>query len=824
MIKKRLLIAVLGFSALLSPINFAAAEPVRHENWWYDTLSNYEFVLTPVTGAVVCGTVAGVPGLATGFLLGSIDEALIYSGYASQAHLTAGILGLSMASILALPYRAGEIIGFAGGYGLSTGVIAVDSSKLSRPLASAIAGASFAHATGLSGAMGATVGFLAPFVDDYRRLESSPCAQLVSAANTVAVLSPAIGFIVSYIPKAGAPLAQGVGGNWFKASASVAIVSYNMYGPNEADKSGQTIETPEQLKTELDLLFKRVVGNEVISQISRKQLNYKLGTSILSSRIAMIMGTHRQTFLTALGLLGPQNADAQARFYAEIVSYGLFLVPFLGHHIVDSVISGFQSEQLSRILTEAVKKKTMSGEAPLYLKANLTLDADVEKFPANIQRLSSQGLPLIWSTTDSYTTALHSSLLLFKSNALDVVTFLKSYSSLIEVVTSHLNGKLYQYQIEINEMEIRIGKFNDDIKEKPKTVINGRKLDFLRDKVAVLEKRIRQIEADIFKWSQLNSLFSHAQGITNFLVSFGLVAAKATSGSLDVSSIFVANQASNQLLDSGNWYLKNKQNILAIKQAKESLTKVLDYLDTPCDSTSTLTTTFEQGPHNMIGLNNFVIGISNPESKELLRTDKIELPPGRYVVTGKAGSGKSSFLSKIRGIKCNGIYAHGNITFTSIDGKEAKVVEVTQEDYIAPFSSLIEVLTNKPAESLIDNLEIRAKAIELLLALKIDDAGNDGIANNLDEVKNWGDTLSGGQKRKIALAAMLISKPAFVILDETFAGLDEESIKIAQGLIKEELRDSVVLVVDHQAAGNNHDGFYEKHLHLEDKTLRLKGL
>lgn len=83
--KKHLQVIVLCFLTVMSPLQAVQAypssnvtahqsEPITHENWWYQTLSDYEVLLTPISNALVCGTAAGLPGAAAGFFLGTLDE------------------------------------------------------------------------------------------------------------------------------------------------------------------------------------------------------------------------------------------------------------------------------------------------------------------------------------------------------------------------------------------------------------------------------------------------------------------------------------------------------------------------------------------------------------------------------------------------------------------------------------------------------------------------------------------------------------------------------------------------------------------------------
>ena len=792
----------------------------QYENPWFQILSNYEPVLTPITGALVCGSIAGLPGAAAGFIVGTIDETLIYYGYTSEKHLTMGLLVSSMANTLHGPYYIAETLGFGIGFGLSTGAIKAETSQLAGPVSAAMAGASYSNAKGLSGISGLLMGSAAFLVDHAGWYKGDHLCHYLNAQNTAAVVAPTISYLISAIPIIGSTLSPAITANFLENNILIILIALNEKNEINSNLITEKITTPEALKSELDKIITRVTGPDVIAQITKQQVTYKIGTSILVSLLGRKISEHNQNFLHRLGSLAPGKHAAQATFNSAIVTFGVFLVPYITHSLFNSVVTDYQSNKLELILKESILKTIMDGEAPLYLKAESGLDSDVKNFDRNLNTIAAQGIQVIWSTTDTYTTAIHSSLMLFRNDALDVVTFLASYSSVIETLVGTLTNKQDETLLKIEQLTNKKYKLEGDIKQLPKLIINGRKLAFLKEKIIDLEAQLRQLNAEKYNYGLLLSGITTAQGITNQLISFSLISRKSTSGGIKTSSIFSSNNAANNLLSSGNWYLKNQGTIKIIQRSQDSLNRVLDYLDQPCDEKSSMIVTTQKEETNSIQLSHFRIGLVKND-QELLISDNIEIPAGRYVVTGKSGSGKSSFLSKIRGIKCNGIYAQGNISYKTKDGLIPEVYEVTQEDYIAPYSSLIEVLTGKTSIQLAGNDEIRTQARDLLIRLKLDDLGLEGIAGKLEEEKSWGDTLSGGQKRKIAIAALLLKRPSFVILDETFAGLDGKSIQLVQALILEFLGDAVILVVDHQPDANNYDGFYQQRLHLEDQKLSL---
>lgn len=63
---------------------------------------------------------------------------------------------------------------------------------------------------------------------------------------------------------------------------------------------------------------------------------------------------------------------------------------------------------------------------------------------------------------------------------------------------------------------------------------------------------------------------------------------------------------------------------------------------------------------------------------------------------------------------------------------------------------------------------------------------------------NFGQTLSGGERRRVEIARALIAKPKFMLLDEPFSGVDPISIQSIQKIIKQLIDYKLgVLITDH---------------------------
>lgn len=141
----------------------------------------------------------------------------------------------------------------------------------------------------------------------------------------------------------------------------------------------------------------------------------------------------------------------------------------------------------------------------------------------------------------------------------------------------------------------------------------------------------------------------------------------------------------------------------------------------------------------------------------------------RFGIFGKSGIGKTTLINLILGLEKED---SGNIYK---DFSKASVI--FQED------RLIDEI------SAFDNLKIvndNFKLIEETLGIL-----------NIENLQTPISKFSGGMKRRVAIARALIFDGDILIMDEPFAGIDEENKNIAIDLIKEKFAGKTIILVSH---------------------------
>ena len=189
--------------------------------------------------------------------------------------------------------------------------------------------------------------------------------------------------------------------------------------------------------------------------------------------------------------------------------------------------------------------------------------------------------------------------------------------------------------------------------------------------------------------------------------------------------------------------------------------------------------------------------VGTPFEKTAIRDINIEFYPGELVaVIGHTGSGKSTFMQHMDGLLApteGTVYCDGQDIFAS---KEAtrdvrfKVGLVFQYPEYQLFEETVyKDIAFGPKNMKLSEAEIDERVREA--------AGFVGVGEELFERSPL--ELSGGQKRRIAIAGVIAMRPKVLILDEPTAGLDPGG---CEGVLKNitdyrEQTGSTVLIVTH---------------------------
>jgi NitT/TauT family transport system ATP-binding protein len=144
-------------------------------------------------------------------------------------------------------------------------------------------------------------------------------------------------------------------------------------------------------------------------------------------------------------------------------------------------------------------------------------------------------------------------------------------------------------------------------------------------------------------------------------------------------------------------------------------------------------------------------------AEPVLEGASLEIKAGQFVsLVGPSGSGKSSLLRAVMGLQD---ISSGRIDSTGLEANEIGIL--FQDDALLPWRSAIENVALGLRLRGRDRARANAEAAEWLARLNL--AGLES---------RYPRELSGGQRKRVALAQVLALKPRLLLMDEPFASLD----------------------------------------------------
>ena len=190
-------------------------------------------------------------------------------------------------------------------------------------------------------------------------------------------------------------------------------------------------------------------------------------------------------------------------------------------------------------------------------------------------------------------------------------------------------------------------------------------------------------------------------------------------------------------------------------------------------------------------------GVVIQRERRILVDISDHVAPGEVLtVMGPSGSGKSTLLSYIIGTLDDGFDAKGQVMLNGTDitdlaPEQRHVGILFQDELLFPHLSVGENLAFA-LRATVKGRAARRQHIDTAL----EDIGLAGFADRDPE------TLSGGQKARVALMRMLLSGPKALLLDEPFSRLDTERRDQIRTLVFDQARAKglPVLLVTHDHA------------------------
>jgi putative ATP-binding cassette transporter len=182
----------------------------------------------------------------------------------------------------------------------------------------------------------------------------------------------------------------------------------------------------------------------------------------------------------------------------------------------------------------------------------------------------------------------------------------------------------------------------------------------------------------------------------------------------------------------------------------------------------------------MMKLNDLSVAL-NDGTAVVGETEVVIAPGERVLVSGESGSGKSTLVRAIAGLWP---WGGGSVDFHP----DRRLFMLPQKPYV-PSGTLRRAAAYPAAAEDWTEKEI-GEALDMV--------GLGHLKEKVEEEAPWDQTLSGGEKQRLAFARLLLHKPDIIVLDEATSALDEPSQEKMMKLVNDELKDATVLSVAHR--------------------------
>jgi putative ATP-binding cassette transporter len=162
---------------------------------------------------------------------------------------------------------------------------------------------------------------------------------------------------------------------------------------------------------------------------------------------------------------------------------------------------------------------------------------------------------------------------------------------------------------------------------------------------------------------------------------------------------------------------------------------------------------------------------------------EVVIEPGeRLLVAGESGTGKSTLVRAIAGLWP---WGGGSINFHP----DRRLFMLPQKPYV-------------PSGTLRRAVAYPGAAEDWTIAQigeALDKVGLAHLKDKIEEEAPWDQTLSGGEKQRLAFARLFLHSPDIIVLDEATSALDEKSQDKMMALLNKELPKATVVSVGHRA-------------------------
>jgi vitamin B12/bleomycin/antimicrobial peptide transport system ATP-binding/permease protein len=306
------------------------------------------------------------------------------------------------------------------------------------------------------------------------------------------------------------------------------------------------------------------------------------------------------------------------------------------------------------------------------------------------------------------------------------------------------------------------------------------------------------------QWARLagqhmrTTLVSQGSSLIAPVVPILLCAPKFLDGSMTLGQVMQAASAFTIVQSAFGWLVDNYPRLAdwnACARRIASLMMSLDGLERAeqSDGFGRIKRGETEG-EAMLRLND--LSVSLDDGTAVVGETEVVIEPGeRLLVAGESGSGKSTLVRAIAGLWP---WGGGSVNFHA----DRRLFMLPQRPYVP--SGTLRRAVAYPGSADSWTVEEIGEALHKV--------GLDHLKEKIEEDAPWDQTLSGGEKQRLAFARLLLHNPDIVVLDEATSALDEKSQDRMMDMVMKELPKATIVSVAHRA---ELEAFHSRKITLE---------
>ena len=319
-----------------------------------------------------------------------------------------------------------------------------------------------------------------------------------------------------------------------------------------------------------------------------------------------------------------------------------------------------------------------------------------------------------------------------------------------------LNFRQQRYEADFRHHLIRVREYSEAIAlDKGETVehaqLDTRFSSVLRNYLSLIRQQ-KNLVAFTASFGQLAVVFP-----------FFVAAPRFFSGAIQFGELMQITRAFSTVQEALSWLVENYDRVAVWRATADRLTTFDDAMRLHEAPDAALVR------HSDSTLHSNDLDLSLPDGTRLLTGATFAIQPGDSVLLqGPSGSGKSTLFRTFAGIWP---FAQGEVSVPD------NTMFIPQRPYV-PDGLLRDALAYPNTASDFSDEALRQALTDALLPQ---------LAGRLDDQDAWSQKLSGGEQQRLAIARVLLRKPAWLFADEATSALDAE----AEGILYRRLVASV---------------------------------